>query len=70
MKIVYFDVENYEEEFLKDTLNVSYIDLVHYNNVRKIITSILFNKDEETTDLTNNDDKGKILKFKTNNTIN
>ena len=61
---------DYEEEFLKDTLNVSYIDLVHYNNVRKIITSILFNKDEETTDLTNNDDKGKILKFKTNNTIN
>ena len=53
------------DEFLEDTLKVSFIDRLHYNNVKKIMTSILFNNEyNEPSDKNRNNNKNKTLNLK------
>ena len=60
-------INGLDDDFLISTLNVSFNDRMHYNNVKKIITSILFtNRLNETFDGQQEDIKhnGKKLKLK------
>ena len=61
-------INGLDDEFLTDTFNVSFKDRVHYDNVKRIITSILFtNKYEEKSDNQKEDNKNKCKIFKLNN---
>ena len=56
------DILNSDDEFIEDTLKVSFIDMVHYNNVKKIITSLAFS-DKSVELIDNKKKKGKVLKL-------
>ena len=61
-------INGLDNEFLTDTFNVSFKDRVHYDNVKRIITSILFtNKYEEKSDNQKEDNKNKCKILKLNN---
>lgn len=63
-------VDGLDEEFLNDTLNVSFIDRVHFNNVKRIISSIAFSNNYDIQESPSNENtKGKILKINFNNKL-
>lgn len=61
-------VNDLDEEFLEDTLRVSFIDRVHFNNVKRIISSIVFSNHDDISEADSNENKkGKILKINFDN---
>lgn len=57
-------INDFDEEFLADTLKVSFIDQMHFNNVKKIISSTLFSNSSDVSEFDSSDDKnGKIMKI-------
>ena len=57
-------INDFDEEFLIDTLKVSFIDQMHFHNVKRIISSTLFSKTDDSSEFDSDDDKnGKILKL-------
>ena len=59
------EIENgLDNELLKDTFSISFVDKLHYNNIKKIIIAIVFgNYHDDSNDYSDNN-KGKILKLK------
>lgn len=55
--------ENLSDEYFKDVCKISFTDRMHYHNVKKIMTNILFKKDFETSeDSVGTDTKNKKCK--------
>lgn len=57
-------INGLDNELLKDTFSISFVDKLHYNNIKKIIIAIVFgNYFDDSNDYSDNN-KGKILKLK------
>ena len=61
------DIESgLDDEFIRDTIDMSFIDKIHYENIKKIITSILFaSQNEDPSDRVKEDNlpQNRILKL-------
>ena len=57
-------IDGLDDDFFENTIQLSFKDRIHYNNVKKIMISTLFEKNDETTKAseTSNHSK-KILSF-------
>ena len=59
-------VNELDNEFLEDTLNASFVDRMHFNNVMRIISAIAFSNKYDIPKSANENTKGKILKVNFN----
>ncbi len=71
-----FDIilESISEDFVEETIRMNFKERIHYNNVKNIMTSILFGKKDDTFSEPSEDtvktDRPKILKFDINSNKN
>ena len=58
------DIITLDDELVKDALKTSFIDKVHYNNIKRIISSLAFSDENvELIDSVSENKEGKILKL-------
>lgn len=61
------DIIKLDNELVKDALKTSFIDKVHYNNVKRIISSLAFSDENvELIDSASESKEGKVLKLELN----
>ena len=69
-EMIEYVIEELSDEFVEQTFKVSFVDRIHYNNVKKIIINTLSGKKSDISDISFESDKknsnGKILKLNLN----
>ena len=69
-EIIEYIIEELSDEFVEQTFKVSFVERIHYNNVKKIIINTLSRKKLDSSDVSVESDKkspkGKILKLNFN----